>query len=167
MTKEFSFDVVSDFDIQEMVNAVDQTKREVSTRYDFKGTYPEINFNENKKGLVLNVSDDYKLNAVLEVVKTKMIKRGLSLKILDLSFPKEDASGGRIRKKIPFKKGLSQDDAKNINKIIKNAYPKVKTVIQGEAIRVSSTSKDELQGVIQLLREEKSLNIPLQFTNYR
>ncbi|OIP22636.1 YajQ family cyclic di-GMP-binding protein [bacterium CG_4_10_14_0_2_um_filter_33_32] len=167
MAKEFSFDIVSDFDIQEMVNAIDQTKREVLTRYDFKGTDPQIEFDEDKKGLILNVSDDYKLTAVLDIIKQKMVKRGLSLKILDESVPKEEASGGRVRKKVPFKKGLNQEDAKKINRIIREVYPKVKPNIQGDTIRVSANSKDDLQSVMQLLKEEPLINIPLQFTNYR
>jgi uncharacterized protein YajQ (UPF0234 family) len=166
MSKEFSFDVVSDFDIQEMNNALDQTKREIENRYDFKGTAPQIDFEEGKTGLLINVSDSYKLGALLDVLESKMVKRNLSLKILDKSKPEEEASGGRIRKHLPFKKGLSSDQAKAITKKIRESYPKVKANIQGESIRVSSGSKDELQGVMQLLRTS-DLDLPLQFNNFK
>jgi len=167
MAKDFSFDIVSDFDIQEMNNAVDQTKREISTRYDFKGTNPQIDFEENKTGLLVNVDSEYKLTALIDILESKMIKRELSLKILDKTKPNENASGGRIRKSIPFKKGLTQDDAKKITKIIRDTIPKAKANIQGEEVRVSSGSKDELQAIMQTLRANQEINVPLQFTNLR
>lgn len=166
MSKDSSFDISSNFDIQEMNNAVDQTKREIVNRYDFKGTNPEIDFEDGKSGLLLNVDTEYKLTALLDALESKMVKRGLSLKILDKSQPNEEASGGRIRKKVPFKKGLTTEQAKEITKKIRDAYPKVKTTIQGEEIRVSSASKDDLQGVMQLLRAS-DLSMPLQFSNYK
>lgn len=167
MSKESSFDIVSDFDIQEMNNAVDQTKREILTRYDFKGTNPQIDFEENKTGLLLNVDSEYKLTSLLDILESKMVKRELSLKILDKTKPVEEASGGRVRKHVPFKKGINQDEAKKITRIIRESYPKVKANIQGETIRVTSASRDELQGVIQLLRSQAELDMPLQFTNYK
>lgn len=167
MAKESSFDIVSEFDIQEMNNAIDQTKREILTRYDFKGTDPQIDFDENKSGLILNVDSDYKLTALLDILESKMVKRGLSLKILDKSKPNEEASGGRVRKNIPFQKGLDQDKAKKITKLIREVYPKAKANIQGETIRVSSASRDELQGIMQLLRSDDKIDIPIQFNNYR
>lgn len=167
MAKDFSFDIVSDFDIQEMNNAVDQTKREVQTRYDFKGTDPQIDFEENKSGLCIIVDSEYKLTALLDILESKMVKRGLSLKILDKSKPNENASGGRVRKSVPFKKGLNQEDAKKITKIVREKLPKIKTNIQGEEIRVSSGSKDELQEAMQLLRTTPEIEMPLQFTNFR
>lgn len=166
MSKDFSFDMVSDFDIQEMNNAVDQTKREAENRYDFKGTNPQIEFEDGKSSLLVNVDSEYKLSALLDVLESKMIKRNLSLKILDKTSPPEEASGGRVRKHIPFKKGLTSDQAKEITKKIRDSYPKVKTVIQGDSIRVSSPKKDELQGVMQLLRTA-DLPFPLQFTNFK
>lgn len=165
--KDFSFDIVSDFNVQEMNNAVDQTKREVLTRYDFKGTNPQINWDENKSGLIFNVSDEYKLTALLDILESKIIKRNLSLKILDKSSPNEEASGGRVRKRVSFKKGLTTDSAKPITKLIRESYPKAKTTIQGDTIRVSSGSKDELQSIMQLLRSNNSIDIPLQFTNFK
>lgn len=166
MSKDFSFDVASEFDLQEMNNAVDQTKREILNRYDFKGTNPQIDWDENKSGLIVNVDSEYKLTALLDSLESKMVKRGLSLKILDKSLPNEEASGGRIRKKVPFKKGLNQDQAKEITKKIRESYPKAKATIQGETIRVSSGSKDDLQGVMQLLRSS-DLSMPLQFSNFK
>lgn len=163
---DFSFDIVSDFDIQEMNNTLDQTKREVMNRYDFKGTNPEIDFEEGKSGLLINVSDEYKLSALIDVFESKMVKRNLSLKILDKSKPNEEASGGRVRKHIPFKKGLDTDAAKQVTKKIREVYPKVKTNIQGETIRVSSNSKDDLQAVMQLVRTA-DFPMPLEFTNFK
>lgn len=167
MAKESSFDIISDFDLQEMNNAVDQTKREIMTRYDFKGTNPQIDFEEGKNGLSLNVDSDYKLTALLDILESKMVKRNLSLKILDKTKEPEQASGGRVRKSVPFKKGLNQDNAKKITKLIREQYPKVKANIQGETIRVSAGSKDDLQGVMQLLRGSTELDFPLQFTNFK
>jgi uncharacterized protein YajQ (UPF0234 family) len=166
MSKESSFDVSSDFDIQEMNNAVDQTKREILNRYDFKGTNPQMDFEENKSGLLLNVDTEYKLTALIDILESKMISRGLSLKILDKSQANEEASGGRIRKKVPFNKGLTSEQAKEITKNIRDSYPKAKTVIMGEQIRVSSTSKDDLQGIMQHLRAA-NLSMPLQFSNFK
>ena len=167
MAKESSFDVLSEFDIQEMNNAVDQTKREIAARYDFKGTNPEIDFEEGKNGLSLNVDSEYKLTALLDILESKMIKRDLSLKILDKTKEAEQASGGRVRKSVPFKKGLTQDNAKKITKVIREHYPKVKANIQGETIRVVAGSKDDLQGVMQLLRSSSEFDFPLQFTNFK
>jgi uncharacterized protein YajQ (UPF0234 family) len=166
MSKESSFDIISEFDIQEMNNAIDQTKREILTRYDFKGTNPQIDFEDGKSGLLLNVDSEYKLTALLDILESKMVKRSLSLKILDKSVPCEDASGSRVRKKVPFKKGLTSEQAKEITKLIRESYPKVKANIMGETIRVTSPSKDDLQGTMQLLRTE-SLEMPLQFTNFK
>lgn len=166
MAKDSSFDIVSDYDLQEMTNALDQTKREILNRYDFKGTNSTINLGENNEELVLLVDSDYKLDALVDILKSKMIKRGLSLMVLDLTLPKEDASGGMVRKKIKLIKGLDQEKAKKVNKLIREKYPKIKSSTQGETIRVSSPKKDELQGVMALLRESE-LDFPLQFENYR
>ena len=167
MSKDSSFDVVSEFDLQEMNNAVDQTKREIAARYDFKGTDPQIDFEDGKNGLLINVDSEYKLTALLDILESKMIKRELSLKILDKSKEPEQASGGRVRKSVPFKKGMVQDDAKKITKLIREHYPKVKANIQGESVRVQSASKDDLQGAMQLLRGAEELDFPLQYTNFK
>jgi len=167
MAKDFSFDVGSDFDMMELTNALDQTKREILQRYDFKGTDSTIDFDDEKKGLVLVGDNDYKVGAMTDIMESKMIKRGLSLKILDKTSPKEYASGGNVRQRISFKKGMDKEKAKKITKIIRDAYAKAKTQIQGDTIRVSSPSKDDLQGVMTTLKSDASIDIPLQFTNYR
>ncbi len=163
----FSFDIESDFSVMEMTNALDQTKREISQRYDFKGTDSSIDFDEDKKGLILIGDSDYKVDAMIDIIESKMVKRELSLKILDKSGPKEYASGDMVRQKIIFKKGMDKEKAKKITKIIRDAYPKTKPQIQGDTIRVVSPSKDDLQGVMALLKSDSSIDIPLQFTNYR
>ena len=153
--------------MMEMTNALDQTQREISQRYDFKGTDSSIEFDEDKKGLVLLGDSDYKVDAMIDIIESKMIKRGLSLKILDKSGTKEYASGDKVRQKLVFKKGMDTEKAKKITKTIREAYPKAKAQIQGETVRVSSSSKDDLQGIMTLLKTAENLDIPLQFTNYR
>lgn len=167
MAKDFSFDIESDFDMMEMTNALDQTKREIAQRYDFKGTDSTIDFDEDKKGLILLGDSDYKVDAMIDIIESKMVKRGLSLKILDKTPQKEYASGNRVRQKIAFKKGMDKEKAKKVTKTIRDTYPKVKAQVQGETIRVSSGSKNDLQGVMQILKSDNSIEIPLQFTNYR
>lgn len=167
MAKEFSFDIVSDFDIQELANALDQTRREVSNRYDFKGTNTKINFTEgSKEELTLLADSEYKLKALIDILTSKMINRRLSLKILDLTIPSEEAPSGMIRKKVKLRKGLDREKVKRLTKIIRENYPKVKTVVQGETIRVFSAKKDELQEIISLLKSSE-LDFPIQFENYR
>jgi len=164
MPKEFSFDIVSKFDYQELVNAVDQTKRELSFRYDFKNSPYEIDL--EKDHLVITAEDEYKLRAIIDVLINKVVGRKLDSRILDLSQASEKAGGNRVRKKINLIQGLSPEKAKEISKLIRNEFKKVKVSIQGEEVRVSSPSRDLLQEVISFLKE-KNLNIPLQFVNYR
>jgi cyclic-di-GMP-binding protein len=164
MAKDASFDVVSDYDLAEMTNAVDQAQREIMTRFDFKGTAAKLEFAEGKTGLQLEGESDNQLRAIVDVLQSKLIKRGVSLKVLDLSDKSEE--GRVMRWKIPFKKGLDQDKAKKITKLVRDHYPKVKTQIQGDAVRVSSSSRDDLQAVIALLKEQ-DFDFPLQFENYR
>lgn len=165
MAKDFSFDVVSDYDPAEMLNAVDQAQRELAQRYDFKGTSAQLEFAEGKTGLALEGDSKNQLDAIVDVLQGKLIKRGVSLKVLDLS--KDPVQGGKeMRWQIPFKKGLDQDKAKKITKVIRDSYPKAKSQIQGDAVRVTSASKDDLQGVITLLRQQE-FDFPLDFQNYR
>lgn len=165
MAKDFSFDVVSDFDPAEMVNAVDQAQRELAQRYDFKGTAAKLEFADGRTGVNLEGESKNQLDAVLDVLQGKLIKRGVSLKALDTS--KEPVQGGKeMRWSVPFKKGLDQDKAKQITKAIRDSYPKAKAQIQGDSVRVSSTSKDDLQGVITLLKS-RDFDFPLDFQNYR
>lgn len=163
MAATFSFDIVSDFDRQELVNAVDQTVREIKSRYDLKDTKTTLELQEDS----INVSTDseFTLDAVHTLLQTKAAKRDLSLKIFDYG-KVESASGNRVRQEIQLKKGIAQDVAKQISKLIRDQYKKVQASIQGDAVRVTAKSKDELQQVIQLLKQE-DWPVALQFTNYR
>ena len=165
MAKDFSFDVVSDFDAGEMTNAIDQAQREIGQRYDFKGTSASIEFSDGKNGLNLVGDSRNQLNSLVDVIQSKLIRRDISPKVLDVSSePTESGTG--MKWQIPFKKGMNQDQAKKLTKVIREQYPKVKAQIQGDEVRVSSTSKDDLQGVMSLLKQQ-DLDFPLQFTNYR
>ncbi len=165
MAKDFSFDVVSDFDTAEMTNAVDQAQRELMTRYDFKGTAAKLEFADAKAGVLIEGESQNRLDAILDVLQSKLVKRGVSLKVLDTS--KAPVQGGMtMRWSITFKKGLSQDDAKKLTKLIRDEFPKVKTQIQGDSVRVTSASKDDLQGVMTILKS-KDFDFPLDFQNYR
>lgn len=165
MAKDFSFDVVSDYDVAEMTNAVDQAKRELGQRFDFKGTAAAVEFTEGKAGVLISGETKNQLDSVLDMLQSKLVKRGLSLKVLDTSA--EPVQGGKeMRWTIPFKKGLDQEKAKKLTKLIRDSYPKAKPQIQGDAVRVSSASKDDLQGVIALLKGA-DLDFPLDFQNYR
>ena len=158
-----SFDVVSDFDQQELVNALDQVRREVATRYDFKGA--RINLELGKTDITLQADDEYRANSVKDLIQSKAVRRNLSLKIFDWG-KLEPAAGGTVRQTIGLKRGLTSEQAKEISKIIREAFPKVKPAIQGDAVRVTGKSRDELQAVIGHL---KALDYPvaLQFENYR
>jgi uncharacterized protein YajQ (UPF0234 family) len=166
MASDYSFDITCDFNHQEMVNAIDQTRREIDNRFDFKGVMVEINHNEKDKEIVIQTVSDYKLQAILDILESKMVKRDLSLKILDKSTPDEAAASGTVRKKVKLRSGLSSEDAKVISKLIRDNFPKAKPIIQGEEIRVTAKSKNDLQEIMQLLRTS-NLEMPLQFGNYR
>ena len=163
MAGDVSFDVVSDFDEQELRNALDQVRREVSQRYDFKGV--TVDLTQNKTDLLLVTDDEYRAAAVKDLIESKAIRRDLSLKIFD--WGKVEPSGGnKVRQEINLRRGLTDDVAKRITKLIRDEFPKVKSQIQGDAVRVSGKSKDELQKVITRLRELDE-PVPLQFQNYR
>ncbi|HSX00865.1 MAG TPA: YajQ family cyclic di-GMP-binding protein [Candidatus Saccharimonas sp.] len=165
MAKDFSFDVVSDFDQAEMTNAVDQAQRELAQRFDFKGTAAKLEFADGRAGVQLEGESQNQLNSILDVLQSKLVKRNVSLKVLDTS--KAPVQGGKeMRWSVPFRKGLDQEKAKQITKVIRDAYPKAKAQIQGDTVRVSSPSKDELQGVMNALRG-KDFDFPLEFENYR
>lgn len=163
MASTFSFDIVSDFDWQELVNAVDQTTREIKSRYDLKDSQTTLEL--NKESITVNTDSDFTLEAVHTLFQTKAAKRDLSLKIFDYG-KVESASGNRVRQEIKLKKGIDQDIAKQISKLIRDQFKKIQATIQGDVVRVSAKSKDELQQVIQLLKQE-DLPVALQFTNYR
>lgn len=163
MPSTSSFDIVSDFDRQELVNAVDQSIREISSRYDLKDTKTTVELGEQT--ITVNTDSEFTLDAVHTILRTKAAKRNLSQKIFEYG-KVESASGNRVRQEITLKKGISQDIAKKITKLIRDEFKKVQASIQGDAVRVSSTSKDDLQAVIQRLKQE-DLPVALQFTNYR
>lgn len=168
MASDHSFDIVSEIDMQELSNALDQTRKEIIVRYDFKGVPVEIEQKneKDKKELVITTADEYKLKAVMEMLESKLLKRGLDLKILGT--PKnEPATGGTIRSTIPLVAGISSEKAKPITKLIRESFPKAKPQIQGETIRVVSSSIDELQAIMSLLKDSDQVDIPLQFENYR
>jgi cyclic-di-GMP-binding protein len=163
MAGDVSFDVVSDFDEQELRNALDQVRREVGQRYDFKGV--TVDLAQTKTEIVLVTDDEYRAAAVKDLIESKAIRRNLSLKIFD--WGKVEPSGGnKVRQQIGLRRGLSDEIAKRITKLIRDEFPKVKSQIQGDAVRVSGKSKDELQKVITRLRELDE-PVPLQFQNYR
>ncbi|GAA6623809.1 YajQ family cyclic di-GMP-binding protein [Scytonema sp. NUACC26] len=163
MASTFSFDIVSDFDRQELVNAIDQTVREIKGRYDLKDTQTTVELGEDK--ITVNTDSEFTLEAVHGILRDKAAKRNLSQKIFD--FGKVDsASGNRVRQEITLKKGISQDNAKQISKLIRDEFKKIQASIQGDAVRVTAKSKDDLQAVIQRLRQE-DFPVALQFTNYR
>ena len=163
MAGDVSFDVVSDFDQQELVNALDQTRREIGTRYDFKGARADLDL--SKTEIVLRADSEGRARAIRDLLESKAVRRNLSLKIFDWG-EIEDAGGNTVRQHIGLRRGLPDDLAKKITKLVRDDFPKVKTQIQGDAVRVSSKSKDELQKVITRLRE-LDVSVPLQFQNYR
>lgn len=162
----FSFDIVSEYDKAEMNNVFDQTRREIDSRYDFKGTPAALEWlNDDKTGLKITGSGDWQIDAILDIIRKKLATRGQSQKVLDTS-RELTVSNLKTTKEVPFKQGLDQDKAKQITKLIRDAQPKVKTQIQGDTVRATSGSKDDLQAVIQLLKSQE-LDFPLSFTNYR
>ena len=163
MASTYSFDIVSDFDRQELVNALDQTRREISTRYDLKHTHSSLELGENV--ITLEAASEMTLQAIHTVLQTKATKRQLDLKIFD--FGKiESASGNRVRQQIQLQKGISQEIGKKMTKLIRDNLKKVQASIQGDSVRVSAKSKDDLQQAIQLIKQE-DWPAALQFTNYR
>lgn len=165
MAKDFSFDVVSDYDLSEMINAIDQVGRELQTRYDFQGTGAKCEFVRDKGELALEANSDLKVQTILDVVESKLLKRGISLKVLDKS-GEIVQSGMASNLTVPLRKGLDQEKAKKVTKLIRDEYPKAKAQIQGQEVRVSSTSKDDLQGIMNLLKGA-DFDFPLSFTNFR
>ena len=159
-----SFDIVSSFDRQELKNAIDQTERDVQTRYDLKDSGTELVLDEFK--LTMTTDNEYTAGAVRDILESKFIRRGLSLKILDYG-EEETASGGRVRQVITLREGISTEIAKDLTKQIRDEFKKVTPQIQGDAIRVQGKNRDDLQAVIQALKGRDDLPIALQFTNYR
>jgi uncharacterized protein YajQ (UPF0234 family) len=164
MPSESSFDIVSKIDRQEADNALNQAVKEISTRYDFRGVGASIAWS-GEQGVEIRANSEERANAVLDVFKEKLVKRGVSLKHLDPADPK--ASGKEYRLSIALKEGITQENAKKVSKIIREEGPKaVKAQVQGEELRVSSKSRDDLQSVISLLKS-KDFDFAIQFINYR
>ena len=163
MAADSSFDIVSQFDEQELVNAIDQTRREVQTRFDLKDTKTEIV--HSKDNITIVTDSSLTLKSVRDILETKAVRRNLSLKIFKIG-KEENAAGGKVRQVIELQQGLSPELAKEISKHIRDNYPKVKPQIQGDAVRVNAKSRDDLQGVIALLKQ-KDYPVALQYINYR
>jgi uncharacterized protein YajQ (UPF0234 family) len=162
----FSFDVVSDYDKAELNNVFDQVQRELSGRYDFKGTPAAIEWlNPDKTGFLITGNGEWQIDSILDIVRKKLAARNQSQKILDLSSGSVE-SNMKTTKEVPFRKGLDQEKSKKITKLIQASHPKVKTQIQGVEVRVTSNSKDDLQAVMQLLKSQ-DFDFPLSFTNFR
>ena len=162
---QFSFDIESTYDKAEMNNVEQLVVREIANRYDFKGTPAGIEWLPEKKGFKVIGSNEWQLESVVDMIGKQLAKREMTSKVLDLSGKVTEANM-RSLKDVPFKDGLKQDDAKKITKLLKDRYPKVKTQIQGDTVRVTSASKDELQAVMTALRAQ-DFDFPLLFTNYR
>ena len=160
-----SFDISAKFDMQELRNAVDQVKREILNRYDFKGVLAEIELSDEK--IDLHSASEAKIQAIIDVLLQKVVNRGLSAKILDRTKDIEPAGGDTYRLEIPLRSTLDQDQCKILSKLIRDNFPKAKSSIQGEVVRVISKSRDELQEIIAFLRKKEDLDFALTFENYR
>ena len=166
MAKDASFDIVSEYDRQELINALDQVKRELTTRFDLKDSNSDVSLEEDK-AINITTNDEMKLRNIYDILQSKMVKRNLSLKILD---PQkiENALGGNVKQDIKLRKGLSTELAKKIVGFIKDTKLKVQASIQGDSVRVTGKSRDDLQDVIKAIKaKEDAIDAPLQFTNYR
>ena len=162
---QFSFDIESTFDKAEMNNVEQLVTREISSRYDFKGTPAAVEWLADKKGFKVIGSNDWQVENIIDMMGKQLAKRGMTSKVLDLTGPHNEANM-RAWQDVPFKDGLKQDDAKKITKVLKELHPKAKAQIQGDAVRVTSASKDELQAVMNTLQSQ-DFDFPLAFTNYR
>jgi uncharacterized protein YajQ (UPF0234 family) len=163
---QFSFDIVSEFDKAEMNNVFDQVKREIASRYDFKGSSADLEWlNNDKTGFKITGENQFHLDSIVEIIRKKLATRGQSQKVLDTS-AEPVTTNLKMTWEIPFQRGLDQEKAKKITKLIRDELPKVKTQIQGEEVRVTSQKKDELQTVMQLIKS-KDFDFPINFTNFR
>lgn len=163
MSSESSFDIVSKMDMQELTNAVHQTEKEIANRFDFKNSKSSLKL--EKDALIITSEDEYKLNAVIDILQTKMVKRGITLKNMDYG-KIEPAALGTVRQRLGLRQGIDQENAKKINILIRDSKLKVKSTIQGDTIRVTGKSRDDLQQIIQLLRKA-DLPLDLQFNNLK
>lgn len=160
-----SFDIVSDLDMQEVDNAVNQTSKEIGTRFDFRGGKSSIELDKETKKIKIMADDDFKLRSIHQMLEQKMAKRGLDLRGIEYG-DEEQASGGVIRQQVTLKSGLEKEGAKEVTRVIKDSKLKVNVEIQDKQVRVTAKKIDDLQAVISLLKENK-FKIPLQFVNMR
>ncbi|MDH4129201.1 MAG: YajQ family cyclic di-GMP-binding protein [Spirochaetota bacterium] len=165
MASDFSFDIVSQVDLQEVLNAVNQSNKEISQRYDFKGSKSEVTLNQKDNEIIVLADDDLKLKNVIDVLQSKLVKRNISLKALNYC-KVEQATQGMVRQKIEIQSGINKDKCKEIVKFIKDTKIKVQAQIQDSQVRVTGRKKDELQEIITKLKET-DFNIHMEFTNYR
>lgn len=162
---QFSFDIESTYDKAEMNNVEQLVSKEITNRYDFKGTPAAVEWLADKKGFKVIGSNDWQVETIIDMIGKQLAKRGMTSKVLDTTGKTTEANL-RAWRDVPFKDGLKQDDAKKITKLLKESHPKAKTQIQGDTVRVTSNSKDELQAVMQTLKGA-DFDFPLLFTNYR
>ena len=165
MAEEFSFDVVSKLNLQEVENAVAQANKEITTRFDFKGSVSKVEWDKKESVLTLYSDNEPKLKSVVDIIQSKLIKRGVSIQAMDYQ-KIEAAESATVRQKVKLKQGVESEKAKEITKAIKESKMKAHGSIQGDMVRVTSKSKDELQNVMALLRGQ-DFKLPLQFENYR
>jgi len=163
VAKDNTFDIVSEIDMQEVDNAVNQTRKEITQRYDFKGSGAEISLNGQQ--IETNSANEYQISAILDILQSKFVKRGLDIRALSAG-KIEPAAGGRYKQKLDIQAGISKEKAKEIVAIIKKSGLKVQSQIQDDTVRVSGKNRDDLQAVIAELKE-RDLDIPLQFVNFR
>jgi cyclic-di-GMP-binding protein len=165
MPQDFSFDVVSKVNLQEVLNAVQQASKEIATRFDFRGSVSKVEWDEKELTLTLTSDDSGKLKSVVDILETKLVKRGILLKALDYGTV-EPAAGGSVRQVVKIQQGIPSEKAKAIVRTIKDRKLKVQAAIQSDQVRVSGRNKDDLQAAIAALKGE-DYGLPLQFTNYR
>ena len=165
MASENSFDIVSKIEMQEIKNAIEQAMKEVAQRFDFKGSKSEIKLEEKNNEILVSSDDEYKLKSLLDILQSKLVKRGISLKAL--TYDKiESALGGTVKQNIKLQQGIPSEKAKEVVKVIKETKLKVQSQIQGDQVRVTGKNRDDLQAIIKLLRE-RDFGIDMQFINYR
>ena len=165
MASENSFDIVSKIEMQEIKNAIEQAMKEVAQRFDFKGSKSEIKLEEKNNEILVSSDDEYKLKSLIDILQSKLVKRGISLKAL--TYEKiESALGGTVKQNIKLQQGIPSEKAKEVVKVIKETRLKVQSQIQGDQVRVTGKNRDDLQAIIKLLRE-RDFGIDMQFINYR
>ena len=167
MAKDFSYDIESTFDISELDHAIDQAKRELSQRYDFKGTSASLDYeSSDKKGIKVMGDSQYQLDAIIDMLRKKLASRGVSQKVISTASSEPQQQGMNLAWNLNFQSGLDQDKSKKITKLLRDQHPKVKTQIQGETVRITSPKKDELQATMELIKKQ-DFDFPINFSNYR